>query len=84
MGFLADDLEGGGGEGAVGLELVRVVENVEDVWVPAEEDGGAAVEVDALGEAADEVEGDGRRGGLGGQDQVLYGDDSKEVLVSLH
>lgn len=61
-----------------------MVENVEDVGVPAEEDGGAAVEVDALGEAADEVEGDARRGGVGGEDEVLYGDDSYEVLVPLH
>lgn len=77
-------MEGGGSEGAEGLELDGVVVNVEDMGVPAEEDGGAAVEVDALGEAADEVEGDGRRGGVGGEDEVLYGDDSDEVLVSLH
>lgn len=81
---MADNIEGRGSEGAEGLELDGVVENVEDVGVLAEKDGGAAVEMEALGEAAEEVEGDGRRGGVGGKNEVLYGDDSEEVLVFLH
>lgn len=81
---MADDIEGGGSEGAERLELDGVVENVEDVGVLAKEDGSAAVEMKALGEAAEEVERDGWRGGVGGENEVLYGDDSEKVLVFLH
>lgn len=38
-----------------------MVEYVEDVRIPAEEGGGAAVEVESLREAVEEVHGDGRR-----------------------
>lgn len=61
---MADDFKGGGGEGAEGLELHGVVENVEYVGVLTEEGGGAAVEVEPLGEAVEEVEGDGRWSGV--------------------
>lgn len=40
------------------LGLGGVVEEVEDVGVLAEEGGGAAVEVELLGEAVEEVDGD--------------------------
>lgn len=48
-------------EGAKGLEFCWMVENVENVRVLAEEGGGAAVEMEFLGEAVEEVEGNGGR-----------------------
>lgn len=81
---MAENIECGRSKGAERLELDGVVENVEDVGVLAEEDGGAPVEMETLRKAVEEVEGDGRRGGVGGENEILYRDDSEEVLVFLH
>lgn len=49
-------------ESAERLELCGVVENVEDVGMFSEESCRAAVEMEGLGETAEEVNGDGGRG----------------------
>lgn len=67
----ADDLVGGG-----------VAGDGEDVRVPADEVGGAAVEVELLGGGGEEGEGEGAAGG--GEYEVLDGGDLEEVLVAVH
>lgn len=75
---------GGGGEVAEGAVEGGVVEDAEDVRVPAEEDGGAAVEVEPLGEAGEEVEGHGGGRGRVGEDEILDGDNFEELGVVGH
>lgn len=45
-----------------------MVEDAEDVRIPAEERGGAAVEVEPLREAVEEIHGDGSRIGAASED----------------
>lgn len=45
-----------------------MVEYAEDVRIPAEEGGGAAVEVEPLREAVEEIHGDGSRIGAASED----------------